>query len=148
MDKRHKTRKITLSEGEFCDNECIVTFPKDNDIIKKTTISFCKVTETILTSYETYPPPLKILNHNKIGWIITNNKTKIDLEQYIHASLFYPPISISQKPISNDHLIIWPSIKSLNFMKLLKIKTTTAKGHIDQERKNSSPTTIPLYILI
>ena len=78
----------------------------------------------------------------KTNYIITKNKTKTELAQYLHATAFSPSISTLQRAIQNGNFVSWPGIHQLNFDKLLKTTIAVEKGHMDQERKNLRTTQI------
>ena len=75
-------------------------------------------------------------NEQKMNYIITKDRTKTELAQYLHAASFSPSISTLQKAINNGNFTSWPGIHQLNFSKLIKTTIATEKGHLDQERKN------------
>ena len=70
----------------------------------------------------------------KINYIIHTDKTKLEMAQYLHATLFSPCIKTLQQAIYNGNLLSWP-IEQLNFDKLLKTTVATEMGHLGQERK-------------
>ena len=79
-----------------------------------------------------------------MNYIISQDKDKTELAQYLHGCVFSPVISTFQKCIKKGNFISWPGIDNLNFKKLIKTTEPTLKGHLDQERKNVQSTkTIP-----
>ena len=72
--------------------------------------------------------------------IIRQDKTKYELASYLHACAFSPSISTFQKAIRRGHFITWPGIENINFEKILRATIPSAKGHLDQERKNLQST--------
>ena len=46
------------------------------------------------------------------------------------------------KSINKDNLITWPGIDDTNFSKVVGMTTATAKGHLDQERRNLQSTEV------
>ena len=83
---------------------------------------------------------------NKINYIISKDKTKIELAQYLHACAFSPVISTFQKCIDNGNFITWLGIETLNFKNLLGTTEATAKRHINQERSNLQSIKVPAVV--
>ena len=69
-------------------------------------------------------------------YIITKDKSKSDLAQYLHDTVFSPSITTFAKAIKNENFITWPGIDTLNFATLLGTTKATELGHLDQERAN------------
>ena len=69
-------------------------------------------------------------------YIITKDKSKIDLARYLYAIAFSPNITTFIKTIKNENFITWPCIDNLNFATLLGTTKVTEFGHLDQERSN------------
>ena len=86
------------------------------------------------------------LPKNSINYIITRDKTKLELARYYHAALFSPAISTSTKAIKIGNLITWPGIDNLNFKDLIGTSLATELGHLDQERKNLRSTQTQMEI--
>ena len=68
------------------------------------------------------------------------DKTKSYLIHYLHACCFSPPIATSLKAVKNGNFITWPGLTENLMRKYLQPSITTAKGHLDQERKNLQTT--------
>ena len=62
------------------------------------------------------------------------------LIQYLHAALLSPAKSTLLKAINNNHFIGWPGLTSQNVAKFLTETPATAKGHLDQHKKNLQST--------
>ena len=77
---------------------------------------------------------------HKINYIITKDKSKLELAQYLHASIFSPTTSTLQKAILKGNFIGWPGIEDINFEKVIKTTASTELGHLDRERKNLQTT--------
>ena len=82
--------------------------------------------------------PNKKKSEKVMNYIITKDKTKLDLASYYHASLFSPSISTFVKAINNRNLLTWPGLTSLNFNELIGTSLATELGHLDQARKISA----------
>ena len=78
----------------------------------------------------------------KISYIITKEKSRSDLVQYLLAIAFSPVISTLKTAVDNGNFVTWPGINELNFNKLLSTTIPIEKEHMDQEQKNlrSTPT--------
>lgn len=84
---------------------------------------------------------------NKINFIVRKDKTKLDLAQFYHATVFSPPISTFQKAIRKGNFVSWPGISDINFTKILGTTEANEKGHLDQERKGLQSTkTLPTIL--
>ena len=70
-------------------------------------------------------------------YIITKDKTKNDLAQYLHGATFSPRISIFTKIINNGNIVTWPGIGNSDFYKLLGTRSEIELEHLDQERENA-----------
>ena len=83
----------------------------------------------------------RLPEHHSINYIITKDKTKTQLAQYLLATAFSPALSTFKQAIDNGNFVTWPGITELNFKSLLGTTIPIQKGHMDQERKNIRPTT-------
>ena len=130
-----------LSIGQFCDDDCIAIFTKlyvhilkNNDIILRGNRN---------KKDNLWDISLPSKRENKMNWtttpsttmnyIIMEDKIKIELAQYLHATAFSPSFSTFKKAIDNGNFVTWPGINELNFKKLLGTMITLEKGHMDQE---------------
>ena len=76
--------------------------------------------------------------------IIVKDKTKQQLAAYLHACCFSPSLKTFIKAVKNGNFISWPGLDANLIEKHLTASIATAKGHLDQERKNlqsTKPTT-------
>jgi len=137
------TNESLLSVGQFCDDGCHVHFSKNNVHVlknKQIVLQGRRNNKDGLWDIPFTNSPIQHtkqntkINHN-INFIITKDKSKTELAQFIHATLFSPAIDTLIKAIRNGHLVTFPGIHTLNFEKLLKTTMATEKGHLDQERK-------------
>ena len=92
-----------------------------------------------------HPPSLRVNNivsfiknssEATCNYILTLNKSKYELAQYLYGSLFAPAISILEAAIRKGNLISWPGIETINFKKYIGTNIAHEKGHLDQERQN------------
>ena len=139
------TNESLLSIGQFCDDGCFAVFTKmhvyivKNDKIilqgnRNPTDNLWDINLNKKQHHDRHIPPT-FLNH-KANYIITKDKSKTELAQYLHATAFSPSISTFVKAIEKGNFVTWPGIAELNFKKLLGTTLATEKGHLDQERKN------------
>jgi len=63
-------------------------------------------------------------------------QTISELAQHMHAACFSPAKSTFLKAINAGFFATWPSLTHQNAQKHLKKSIATAKGHLDQQRKN------------
>ena len=68
--------------------------------------------------------------------IVRKDLTKTKLAEYLHKCAFSPCLSTFLKAIRLGHFQSWPGIDSINFKNIIENLVPTAKGHLDQERKN------------
>ena len=77
----------------------------------------------------------RLPEHHSINYIITKDKTKTQLAQYLLATAFSPALSTFKHAIDNGNFVTWPCIAELRFKSLLGTTIPIQKGHMDQERK-------------
>jgi hypothetical protein len=66
-----------------------------------------------------------------------DNNNQKDLINYLHAACFSPVKSTWIKAIKNGNSSSWPGLNEQNVEKYLSKSTTTAKGHLNQQRQNA-----------
>ena len=113
-----------LSVGQIYDNNCKVTFSKDN-------VQITKNKKVIVTGNRNRNDGLWDIDLNNktnhLNYMITKDKTKTELAQYLHAALFSPTITTLSKAIKRGNLITFPGIHEINFEKILKTTIATEK---------------------
>jgi len=122
-----------LSIGQLCDDNCNVTFDKHK-------MEVYKNDEKVLIGVRNqedglWDVPVKKVQLEKANVIIRVDKTKNDLANFIHATMFSPTIDTLDKAIRNKNLLTMPGVNDVNFKKYLEDNIPTAGGHIKQERK-------------
>ena len=132
----HLTNESLLSIGQLCDDNCIIIFTKTNFFVTKNGRFLFQGSRNkqdglwdLHGSTQTPIPP-------QANYIISKDKTKLELARYYHATLFSPSLSTLSKAINNGNLSSWPGITDLNFKSLIGTSLATELGHLDQERKN------------
>jgi hypothetical protein len=76
----------------------------------------------------------------KINAIICKDQTKVQLAQYLYGCCGSPVVLTWKQAIRNGNFISWTGINSLSIDKHLPKSIASAKGHLDQERKNLQST--------
>lgn len=144
------TNESLISVWQLCDTNWKVCYDKN-------TVNIIKNNNTILQGHRNTQDGLwdvDITNNTKqnnivttssstnaVNYIITKDKSKSELAQYLHSAAFSPTISTFQKAINNGIFLTWPGIENINFDKFIKTSRATELGHLDQERKNLPSTT-------
>ena len=134
-----------LSVGQFCNDNCIAIFTKNKMYLlkqNKITLQGNRNFSDGLWDVKlpTVPPPPPISDVMDMHYIITKNKSKTHLAQYLHATIFSPSITTFTKSITNENFVTRPGIGNLNVSTLLGTTTTTELSHLDQERYNLQST--------
>ena len=135
----HLKNESLISIGQLCDDNCIVIFTKDNFFVTKMGKCLFQGSRNKEDGLWDWNQHIKNKG-NKINYIISKNKNKLDLARYYHATLFSPSLSTLTKAIRTGNLESWPGIKHLNFTSLICTSLATECGHLDQERKNLQST--------
>jgi hypothetical protein len=71
-----------------------------------------------------------------------DNNNQKDLINYLHAACFSPVKSTWIKAIKNGNFSSWPGLNEHTVEKHLSKSTSTAKGHLNQQRQNARTTKI------
>jgi hypothetical protein len=66
-----------------------------------------------------------------------DNNNQKDLINYLHDACFSPVKSTWIKAIKNGNFSSWPGLNEQNVEKYLSRSTSTAKGHLNQQRQNA-----------
>jgi hypothetical protein len=80
-------------------------------------------------------------NHVQCNHSHSNSNEK-DLSNYLHAACFSPFKSTWITAIKNGHFTSWPGLTEHAVEKDLSKSTSTAKGHLDQQRRNARTTKV------
>ena len=145
----HLSSASLLSLGQLCDDDCNIFLDKhsmrvfkNNNLIltglRNHTDGLWDVSVSTQTHPTTPSAPSSAFNQ-AANVIIRKNQTTKQLAQYLHAACGSPPISTFLKAIKNGLLQSWPGIDLIKESDLLP-SIATAKGHLDQERKNLQST--------
>ena len=138
-----------LSIGQFCDDNCWALFTKKNVyIIKDDAVILNGIRNRTDGLWDIQLPDNTSLHQqngvtkNNMNYIITKDKSKTELAQYLLATAYSPAISTFEYTIDNGNFVTWPGITELNFKKLIGTTIPIEKGHMDQERKNLRSTAL------
>ena len=147
----HLSSASLLSLGQLCDDDCKVYLDKHS-------LQVYKHDKVVLTGKRNYtdglwdvliqspsPAPPSSASSERIqsaNVIIHKKQTTKQLAQYLHAACGSPPISTFLKAIKSGLLQSWPGIDLIKESDLSPT-IATAKGHLDQERKNIQSTKAP-----
>jgi hypothetical protein len=142
------TNASLISVGQLCDDNYIAVL--DKKLIKifknkkcilegkrNTTDGLWDIT---IPSADARPPQQAPPPH-QLNAIIRKNQSKTELVQYPHGCCGSPGLSTWKKAIKNGNFITWPGIDSISLSRLPK-SIASAKGHLDQERKNLQTTQV------
>jgi hypothetical protein len=143
------TNASLISIGQLCDDDCVA-------VLDKRVIKVFKDQQCVLQGYRNptdglwdialpapsaQPTPVASPSQ-QINAIIRKDLSKTQLVQYLHGCCGSPVLSTWNKAIKNGNFITWPGIDSLSLSSLPK-SIASAKGHLDQERKNLQSTRVP-----
>jgi len=134
-----------ISLGQLCDHNCKIVLDKNNVFVIKNG-------EIIITGHRNRSDGLwdiPVSQHNaiknstlsttksqKMNVILTKDKTKHELVNYLHACCFSPTKRTFLQAIKKGNFITWPGLTTELVSKHLITPIATAKGHLTQERKN------------
>jgi len=108
------TSESLLSIGQLCDEGCIAIFLKRKLYIFKNNECILKGNRNFRDGLWDVPFP-----DSKMNYIVTKDKDKLELAQYLHGCAFSPSITTFQKSINKGNFITWPGIDTINFKKVL-----------------------------
>jgi hypothetical protein len=134
---------LLISLGQLCDNDCTITLNKQSLQVIKNNKVIMQGTRNVTDGLWDIPiSPSPSLQHRS-NVIITKDKTKTELIQYLHACCFSPSSSTFIKAVRNGNFITWPGLDTKLIHKYLPDSIATAKGHLDQEQQNLQSTKEP-----
>jgi hypothetical protein len=137
--------KALLSIGQLCDNGCTAEFSATDVIIKSNNTPILQgyrdpmgLWRIPIQHSHTFTSSRSIPQHS-INSII-DERTQHELIQLLHATCFSPTKSTWIKAIKNNYFTTWPLVNDTIIQKYFRNSTATAKGHLDQQRKNIQST--------
>ena len=115
------------------------------DILDKNEINILKGNTLILKGHRNkidglWDITISIPVRHFVMAIITKDKTKTELIQYLYGFCFIPTPRTFMKAINNGNFLTWPGLKNQQLLKHLPPRIATALGNLDQERKNLQST--------
>ena len=90
--------------------------------------------------YNTHKVNAIIHKNSKLNVILKKSTTKSDLAKYYHACCFSPLKSTLTTAIKQGHFLGWPGLTEALIQRFLPNSIATAKGHLNQEKKNLQST--------
>jgi hypothetical protein len=146
------TNSSLISIGQLCDDDCVAVldkrklqvFKRDACVLSGTRNKIdglcwdiaLPISSTASTSRPKAPLQLNATIRKDIG--------KTNLVQCLCGCLGSPVVSTWKLAIANGNFITWPGIDTLSIDAHLPKNIATAKGHMEQERKNLQSTLIKL----
>ena len=129
---------LLISLGKLCNDECI-------SVLDKHEINILKGKTLILQRNRNNTDDLWDISiwrpvRNRALTIITRDKTKTELIQYLHGCCFRPTPRTLLKAINNGNFLIWPGLNNQQCLEHLPPSIATSLGNMDQERKNLQST--------
>ena len=125
-----------ISLCQLCDNDCVAILNKNGIHILKGKTLILK--GNIKKTDDLWDIPIsRTVRHHAIE-IITNDKTKTELMQYINGGCFSPTPRNPLKEIKNENFLTSTCLNNQQLLKHLPTRTATHLGHMDQERKTSN----------
>jgi hypothetical protein len=131
-----------ISVGQLCDNDCSVTFTQDQVMVSrkgKNVMYGSRDPKSRLWRVnlkQKMKPEIIQCNHAH------DNTNQKDLINYLHAACFSPVKSTWIKAIKNRIFSSWPGFNECTVENYLSKSTSTAKGHLNQQRQNARTTKI------
>jgi hypothetical protein len=132
-----------LSIGQLCDNDCTATFTKhavnithqDRSVLEGQRNHHTGLWYVALQPNAPTPAtPPGFAAHQALSAYQTS--TLPELVQFLHAACFSPSTSTFLQAIQAGYLTTWPGLTAPIVAKYLPKSIATAKGHMDQQRKN------------
>ena len=122
-----------ISIGTLCDAGCEVTFTT-------TTVTVTHNSDTIMTGTRTPPGLWQFLitppNTDAMANSTTGYPNAAELMAYAHSALFSPALSTLETALHNGYVRNFPGLTSKTLRRHPPKSVATAKGHLDQTRKN------------
>ena len=145
------TNSSLISIGQLCDDDCVAILDKQKIKIFKNDACILSGTRNTTDGLWDIPIPSPtskqentlFTSTHQANAIILKNQSKTELAQYLYGCCGSPVITTWKKAIKNGNFITWPGIDTISLDRDLPKSIASAKGHLDQERKNLQSTKIP-----
>ena len=146
-----------IAVGQLCNDGYKVTFEDDtviatkgNNLVLEGQRNHTNGLWDVVLSTNNHNNTTPILRKHVSNIIIRKSTTIKDLIHYFQGCCFGPSKSTFLKAVKNGNFITWPGLTYKNLDKNYTPTIFTAKGHLNQERKNLQSTkvihTIPLSV--
>jgi hypothetical protein len=135
------TNASLLSVGQLCDDDCTAIFDKCAMRIVKNGMTIIQGKRNLVDGLWDITLPLTPLATVAVAnAIIKKSTSHKELADYLYACCGSPPLRTFLRAIKNGNLITFPGICDIDFNKHLTKSIASAKGHLNQERKNLQTT--------
>jgi hypothetical protein len=132
-----------MSVGKLCDQGCEAIFTKDK-------VEITHNNKVLLTGHRDMTTRLWMVNLQQppqptaesIGMMTTETSTLPELMSFLHGAMYSPTPTTFIKAIKKNFLTTWPGLTAANVRQHLPKSLATAKGHLDQTRKNIKSTRV------
>jgi hypothetical protein len=146
------TNLSLISIGQLCDDDCVAILDKrrlqvfkNNECIligpRNKTDGLWDIVLPLLNASATL---VEVRANQQVNAIICKDTSKTQLVTYLFGCCCSLKTSIWKKAIKNGNFITWPGVNNLSINVHLEGSVDSAKGHLDQERKNLQSTHIKL----
>ena len=132
-----------LSAGQLCDDGCVIKLDKDRaHVYKNNHLLFQGIRNPRDGLWDMNIPVHQLPQQlqQRMNAIIRKDATKKYLANFHYRSCFSPALSTFLTAIKKGNFITWPGLEEKLILKYLSESPATAKGHLDQERKNLQST--------
>lgn len=132
-----------LSAGQLCDDGCVIKLDKDRaHVYKNNHLLFQGIRNPRDGLWDMNIPVHQLPQQlqQSMNAIIRKDATKKYLANFHYRSCFSPALSTFLTAIKKGNFITWPGLEEKLILKYLSESPATAKGHLDQERKNLQST--------
>jgi hypothetical protein len=144
------TNSSLISIGQLCDDDCVAVLDKRKLQVFKRNAYVLSGTRNKIDGLWDIALPISRPTSTRpkaplqVNAIIRKDISKTNLVQYLYGCLGSPVVSTWKLAIANGNFITWPGIDTLSIDAHLPKNIASAKGHMDQERKNLQSTRIKL----
>jgi hypothetical protein len=145
------TNSSLISICQLCDDDCVAVLDKRKLQVFKRNACVLSGTRNKIDGLWDIALPISGTTSTsrpkaplQLNATIRKDISKTNLVQYLHGCLGSPVVSTWKLAIAKGNFITWPGIDTLSIDAHLPKNIASAKGHMDQERKNLQSTRIKL----
>jgi hypothetical protein len=145
------TNSLLISIGQLCDDDCVAALGKRKLQVFKRNACVLSGTRNKIDGLWDIALPISRPASTKpkaplqLNATIRKDVSKTNLAQCLHGCLGSPVVSTWKLAIANGNFITWPGIDTLSIDAHLPKNIASAKGHMDQERKNLQSTRVKFF---